>query len=357
MADSRNLNLSAGFWEVLRKCLQKDPGERFQNSRELRYALEHYDEMDIRWRRKQRRRLGGFLLTAGMSLLCLCAALGAGYTEQRLAENTYQAWMERALAGRDRDEKMNAYEKAVSLNPAREEGYLELLDKVFLEAEEDGLASFDKEEDAHLRRLLGQKASDGRTFETHLKKNQAGYDRLAYTLGLAYYYDYEGEGNKSYAAKWLNIAAMSGTLPQVCRERALRLGKIGEYYSRIGQIDRAGDLAVSYGDYWEDLVSLTEGNILELDNAVTALRMYQELASQIHSRTIEFQQAGVTREEMEEQLNGIWRHLKEDFAKDCCGGAGFEKMRADLEKLLREARRQIEAVYKESGGKEIGREE
>ena len=56
------LGLSPGFKAILLKCTRKDPKERYQSCEELLYALEHYEEMDSRYRRKQKRRAGMFFL-------------------------------------------------------------------------------------------------------------------------------------------------------------------------------------------------------------------------------------------------------------------------------------------------------
>lgn len=339
--------LSAGLEEILEKCTRKDPKERFQSCQELIYALEHYEEMDICWRRKQKIRLGVFSCTVLAAFLCCCMAFYGWNREKCLTTDTYQAWMDQALLAEGHKEKTAAYEKAIRLAPQKKEGYLELLNQVFLTVEKDGTVSFTRQEDEEFRRILNEKASDGRTFEMHLKENQPGYERLAYELGLAYFYDYEGGGSKSYAVKWLNIAAESETLSQSFRERALRLGAIGTYYSQIGQVNRAGDTKVSYADYWRDLTELASGNLVQLDNAVTALRMYQELASQIYGRTLEFRQAGVSREDMEEQLFMIQKHLREDFKDNDWERPGAEEMRSRLTYLLREARCQVQIAYGE----------
>ena len=90
---------------------------------------------------------------------------------------------------------------------------------------------------------------------------------------------------------------------------------------------------------------LTAGNVAELDNPVTALRIYQELAGQMAGRAAEFQKAGVHWEELEEKLLEIQAHLEEDFSKGDWGQPGLEKMRLELETLLVEARRQTAAAY------------
>ena len=122
--------------------------------------------------------------------------------EVRLEKDTYRARLEQIASSVTKAEKAEACERAIRLNPGREEGYLELLGQVFLTVEEDGTVCFTREEDELLRKIFNQKAADGKTYEMHLGKNRKGYERVAYELGLAYYYDYEGEGSKSYGVKW-----------------------------------------------------------------------------------------------------------------------------------------------------------
>ena len=52
---------------------------------------------------------------------------------------------------------------------------------------------------------------------------------------------------------------------------------------------------------------------MEMDNERTALVMYEELVSQICTRTAEFRDSGVEKEEMQQQLSNIREHLQTDF--------------------------------------------
>ena len=97
--------LSAGLEEILRKCTQRDPGQRFQSCRELIYALEHYREMDLRWRKKQKRRLSLFLAAALASLLCFLGAFYAWHMEVRLEKDTYRARLEQIASSVTKAEK------------------------------------------------------------------------------------------------------------------------------------------------------------------------------------------------------------------------------------------------------------
>ena len=98
------------------------------------------------------------------------------------------------------------------------------------------------------------------------------------------------------------------------KERAKRLYAISDYYYKIGVIDEAGDASVTYLDYWNDMVALTGGNLVEIDNERTALVVYEELVAQIISRAVEFRNAGVTKDEICIQLQDIKEHLKSDFS-------------------------------------------
>ena len=134
--------------------------------------------------------------------------------------------------------------------------------------------------------------------------------------------------------------------------RAERLYKISNYYSQIGIPDAAGDEDTSFGDYWEDLAAISEGNLVEADNPTTALVVYRELAVQIVTNTVSFKNAGVTREQMEAQLENIKVHLKSDF-KDV--NETIESEMKKLEEAIEKAELAIQSTYaKPKGETEAG---
>lgn len=53
-----NPMLSSGLEKIILKCTQADPNDRYQNCTELMYALEHYDELDDSYRKKNKKKLG-----------------------------------------------------------------------------------------------------------------------------------------------------------------------------------------------------------------------------------------------------------------------------------------------------------
>lgn len=329
-----NENFSSGLEEIILTCTQKNPLDRYQNCEELRYALEHYLEMDDAYRKRERRQLRIFAAISGMAVFCFAAALGFHLAGNSLKNDNYETYLSEALATSTAESAISYYREAICLEPAKEEAYGALLDKML---EDD---NFTEEESYTLREILQYKADNGGSCEEKLAGNRAAYEDFSYQLGLAYFYSYEENGNKNNAKKWLKIASEAQSLDENKVERAKRLLKISEYYLKIGVQSKSGDEATSYRDYWEDLKTLSEGNLVEMDNEVTALMMYNEAAYQIATNAQKFAEAGVEKEEMTAMLDQILEHLDTDFSVG-------EENRLRIEELMAKVRRNVEAANRE----------
>lgn len=233
----------------------------------------------------------------------------------------------------------------MNLDPFRKDAYLELLEEAFLD---DHVLSV--EESERLRSVLIAYGDGRRTNEQVFKENQKGYEMFAYAAGLAYYYKYEEKDNKKNARSYLKIAAASDSLESKKADRAKRLGLIADYYARIGLMDEAGDASVTYRDYWDDLVLLSAGNLIQEDNERTALVMYEELVNQMISRITEFKEAGVGKEEMSAQLWNIKERLDTDFA--VLGGNRQKNIEADLRTLTEHVEKAEKMVLSAYAGEE-----
>lgn len=300
---------------------------RYQSCRELMYALEHYFEWDANYQRRQRKKIVPF-----MASLMLTAALEAGavffaWKGMEARNHNYEAFLLAARNAVSGDDAVRNYRYAVTLDPARKEAYLELLEEVFLD---DHVLTVRESEE--LRSVLIAYGDGKQTNEQAFKRNRSGYEEFAYAAGIAYYYKYEEKSNKKNAKIYLEIAAASERLDERKTERSRRLAAVAGYYSRIGMIDEAGDMSVTYRDYWNDLVLLSAGNLVEMDNERTALVMYEELVGQICSRTVEFRDSGIKTEEMQQQLLSIREHLQTDFVLSA--DHGQKQLEEEIEALL-----------------------
>ena len=98
------------------------------------------------------------------------------------------------------------------------------------------------------------------------------------------------------------------------------------------------------------MTALSLGNLVEQDNERTALVMYEEIVCQIISRTMELKSAGVTKNEINNQLNDIQSHLETDFLN--MSEANAQLLLGEI-KVLKEdiemARKIIQSAYGREG--------
>ena len=230
--------------------------------------------------------------------------------ESHTPNTSYDAYLLAARNSTVKTDEIANYRKAINLDPYRSEGYVSLLQEAFLD---DNV--FTRDESEEFRSILIDYGNGKDTNENVFKTNTEGYEKFAYDAGIAYYYKFEEKSNKKNAKGYFGIAKSSKYLDDKQLERAKRLYAISSYYSMIGITDETGDATITYRDYWDDLVALSEGNLVEADNERTALILYQELVTQVVSRASDFKRDGVTQEEMQAQMDNITQHLKTDFSQ------------------------------------------
>ena len=305
-----NPALSAGLEAIILKCTQKNPIDRYQSCAELLYALDHYWETDTAYRKSQISKLMKFSIPAALAIT-FAAASGIFFGMESHTTNTsYDAYLLAARNSTVKTDEIANYRKAINLDPYRSEGYVSLLQEAFLD---DNV--FTRDESEEFRSILIDYGNGKDTNENVFKTNTEGYEKFAYDAGIAYYYKFEEKSNKKNAKGYFGIAKSSKYLDDKQLERAKRLYAISSYYSMIGITDETGDATITYRDYWDDLVALSEGNLVEADNERTALILYQELVTQVVSRASDFKRDGVTQEEMQAQMDNITQHLKTDFSQ------------------------------------------
>ena len=299
--------LSSGLESIILKCTRSNPDERYQSAEELKYALEHYTQLDDDFLKHQRRliRLARVALISGAALLA--GGITVGIFARKQLNSSYEDLLQRAETAATADEQISLYKEAVALAPGRSEAYDELLERVYLA---DNVYSTDEADD--FTKLLG-KSSGGKTNGQRLS-GSAGYDSFAYDMGIACFYYYDGIGSKPMSESWMQIAAKSQSLSDQKKWRASILEKIASYYAKLGQKNLAGDDTVSYASYWRDLSSLLNANITTIDNAKTALITYEEITYQVRMHAMDFKKDRVTEEELTTGLSDVTSRIDSDFS-------------------------------------------
>ena len=326
-----NEKFSQGLERIILKCTQMNPEKRYHNCAEVLYDLDHYYELDNTYRHKEKLKLTCFLTMVILAIISFTCSVLFRTDAKGVQHDGYENYVDYAEKSDAYADKEEAYLSAIAVDPSRADAYIDLLDNVYLE---DGI--FSEEEATALREKLITPINK-KTYEMCLEQDPAGYALFSYRMGLAYFYSYEGDGNKQQSSYWFKKAS-SGELNESQTERAERLGRIADYYINLGTYDKSGDVNVNYKDYWNDLLAVADGNIVKLDNSTTALVIYKEMASQINSNAEKFKEQGITVDKMELELLDIENHIKNDFSEEDLNMERNKELLSELKQNIDQAR-------------------
>ena len=304
-----NPALSSGLEKIVLKCTQRNPADRYQSCAELMYALEHYTELDTEYRRKEGLKWKSFVAACSLTVVSLVGCLGFRFAESSATRSSYDSYISAAATASTQEERVQLYEDAIKINPKEGTAYLNLL-QLYVNGTNGDENNISQDEATAMTAILGYKGSGNRTNESYLESNREAYDDFAFQMGVAYFYSYEGNGNKQMSQLWFEKAAESDTLDPDKVEMSKRFARIAGYYAGLNKVDRSGYSSASYRDYWDDLVSLTDVDLITIVNPETALVMYNELVYQIGENSLNFRRAGVTEDELKSELASTKNRLE-----------------------------------------------
>ena len=338
-------SLSTGLEKIILKCTEIDPENRYQTADELRYALEHYRELETAYIKEKKKSFNKFVIVLSLAVISLFGGVLAGIKARNLASGTYDEKIKIAETSTKQDVAEEAYKDAIKIDPSKLNAYIDLLENIYLS---DG--TFTQQEADNFTKILGYKGKSGNTTnEEVLMKNKENYDEFAYKMGLAYFYYYNEDGNKSLSKHWFDIARESKTLPQINRDRAERFYKIADANSASKQLSKAGDTNIDYKEYWNNFVSVASGDISKNDNMRTALVIYKEYSSQINQHALNFKNAGIKKEQMESELSSIENKVNKIKLDDDITDDIDKKIIEDIDSNIESAKQTLDIIFQERG--------
>lgn len=296
-----NPSLSSGLERIILKCTQRDPNDRYQSTAELMYALEHYEEIDDIYRKKQKKKLWSFLTTTILTIAFGATSVwGYASAEAKKSEN-YDVILKNAVETSD-------YYEAILTDPTRTEAYLQLNE--FLAS--DYLLS--KDEGKELLKLQAglDKKSNGFSENVNVlaeleASNKEGYDKVCFEIGWNFlsYYDTEIDRDRySNASKWFDKIKdnkdENGAIAAVFYDIAECTDKINQL--RGGKVIQTQELNKQRQNLWNMIKELNEKSNNYSDDY--KLQVWIEVDGLINNNIADFLEV-TTQDEMINILKGI----------------------------------------------------
>lgn len=349
-----NPRLSSGLEEIIIKCTQKNPEDRYQSCAELMYALEHYRDLENESKKEYNRKWKLFLGSVIMCGVCLAATVGLKIVENLKISDTYEMYMknaEDATNGNRPDEAIENYIKAIDVDPSKIDPYVKLVD-VF---EDDG--TFSQEENTRMK----QKFTKSR-MEALKGINKKWYYELMFSIGRMYFYYYESpEVGRSAAGEYFSNAYDNGknTLNDSESKAANALNSICKYYGKLGNdtIRKDGTTEISYSQYWDDINTLIDIDYDINQDRMTAVKIYEEFYQTAVRYQNQINAAGIDYSEIIDKLEDVKGRLEEIkeaenktrmLSRDIDIDSDIDTITADIEQM----QKSIKQSSSKSGSKE-----
>ena len=306
-----NPMLSSGLEEIILKCTQRNPEDRYQSCAELLYALDHYKDLDIENKKVQSFKWKTFLASFIMTIVMLVGTIGfsAGLTVQ--TSSTYESYIANGDSAVSQDAAEKYYLDAINVDPANPLAYQKLLERCTSDSK------LSEDEYNTIKDAIYE-------HEDELKsKYPSEYaDNVAYKLGQALYFSYVPSSQKSesenfsmagitVSQRWLDIAQKMGSTEQI-KHRAELLSSMSKAYQNMSGKSFEGDPVEEVKEYWNNLVEIASPNIAKDENNQIALLIYRNVTSQIYTKYYWFiKNSLATAKDISNELDNIEKYVNE----------------------------------------------
>lgn len=306
-----NPMLSSGLEEIILKCTQRNPEDRYQSCAELLYALDHYKDLDIENKKVQSFKWKTFLASFIMTIVMLVGTIGfsAGLTVQ--TSSTYESYITNGDSAVSQDAAEKYYLDAINVDPANPLAYQKLLERCTSDSK------LSEDEYNTIKDAIYE-------HEDELKsKYPSEYaDNVAYKLGQALYFSYVPSSQESesenfstagitVSQRWLDIAQKMGSTEQI-KHRAELLSSMSKAYQNMSGKSLEGDPVEEVKEYWNNLVEIASPNIAKEENNQIALLIYRNVTSQIYTKYYWFiKNSLATAKDISNELDNIEKYVNE----------------------------------------------
>ncbi|MBD5143046.1 MAG: serine/threonine protein kinase [Ruminococcus sp.] len=374
-----NPSFSPGLDQIIKKCTQHNPDDRYQSCEELLYYLKEYKEIDKGSRKKKILKVGMFFTSIAICIACGIYGYSLNEQAKALATDTYQELLTQAdmiiLDAEDNSEnsknktdekynqKINLYTEAISVpdKAGKLDAYLALIETY---KEDDNI--FTEEELTQLNYLVTQN-------ETALKANPENYIEICYEIGnlLWYYYDDTNQMTKSKrAVKWFKLMLDYINENQENEiilnyqkdtENSKKLGlaesyeEIGAFYEEIaGQIKQGKDDGAYKNLFWnlQNLMDKLTTKDRE-KTMIVRLELLEMVRYSLHRYATDFKRDGIEETSAKSLYKRVQNVLNTiDLDKTHPLYSKFEEIKANMEDTENAIQNAYGTTVKETEGEE-----
>lgn len=334
-----NPSLSSGLERIILKCTQRNPEDRYQSSAELMYALDHYEEIDDKYRKKQKKKLLSFILTLSMAVIFAVGGLTFNIVASNKATDTYQNLISEAAKTSDYDEKIKLYEECIAIpdKGGEKEAYLGLI-----QAYKDNDSVFTVDEAKQLEKLITNNKSA-------LIQDPESYTEICFeTAKLFWYYYNYGDGSDNQVTKAKSSIEWFEDVLDNAPDDYENIG-MAKVYANVGIFYRDITTAITeasdkgkYQPLFENLSELIDTVAMD-DNEteIVRLELLELSRSAIQQYATKFKNDGISQTELDSMLDNIEVIAKSiDTTTDLT-----DEKKASITEFIGEAREAVELAY------------
>ena len=296
-----NPALSHGLDAIIKKCTEHQPDDRYQTCAELMYDLENYEILEPLYKKKQKRKLGSFVLTILLAIVMAISGFVLNLTAAKMATDTYDTRIDDAAKTTDYDTKVSIYEECIAIpNKAGEkEAYLGLI-----QAFKENDSVFSVDEGKLLEKLI-------KNNKAALQENPENYTEICFETGKLYWYYYDyADGSQIAKAKssieWFQDVIDNAPEGYENLGMAKVYANIGIFYRDITtNITEANDKG-KYKPLFENLTELMNSVAAdENESEIVRLELIELTRGAIQQYATKFKVDGITEDQLTELYNSV----------------------------------------------------
>lgn len=284
-----NPGLSYGLDEIIKKCTEHQPDDRYQSCAELMYDLENYQVLEPLYKKRQKRKLYGFVTTVILAFACLISGIVLNIAATKMASENYENVLYEASITTDYDEKIELYEECIAISgqAGEKDAYLGLIQTF---KENDSIFSLDEAQ--LIEKLI-------KNNKTELQEDIDGYIEVCFEVGKLfwYYYDY-GDGTDNQVTKAKSSIEWFQEVLQYAEEDYENLGMTTVYYN--------------IGVFYRDITT----NVTEASDKGEYTLLFANLQELMHSVAVDENESEIVRLELIELTRSAIQQYATKFKVD-----------------------------------------